>query len=247
MFKMGILAIIGALVCGCVGVKVAKETTPKAPEGRSVYSVLRVAKANITIDGRLDEPIWQKCQLLTDFSLPWEPGVTPQKTEFRAFCDAENLYFAYKAFEETPMIAEEWTGKTTLNKEDRVEIYFSPDWEMKLYYCIEIDPLGRVHDFRGTRPGGFDSSWTCEGLKVAATRGEEKDNRFYIVEGLIPLKTLRSWGMPENMLPVGLFRADLERTPYSRYHSHWMSWVDLRGHKVSFHMPEALGVFEIQD
>ncbi|MCL2646287.1 MAG: carbohydrate-binding family 9-like protein [Phycisphaerales bacterium] len=250
MLKMGILAIVGALICGCVGAKVGRDAGPErvqAPEGRKVYSVIRVAKAEVKIDGRMDEPVWQQCQLLSDFTLPWEAGVTPQRTEFRVFCDSENLYFGYKAWEATPAIVEKWSGKNTLNAEDRVEIYFSPDWEMKSYYCIEIDALGRVHDFKGVGEVGarkFDHSWDCEGLKVAATRGEG----FYSVTGSIPLKTLRAIGMPENGLPVGLFRADLERMgggSDGKLISHWISWADLRGHKVSFHMPEALGVFLI--
>ena len=262
MFKMGLLAIVGALICGCIGAKVGRDSRPERPKApvsggaesaeRKTYCVIRVgagAKADVTIDGRLDEPVWQQCQLLSDFTLPWEAGATPGRTEFRAFCDSENLFFAFQAWDNTPMIEEKWAGKDTLNTEDRVEIYFSPDWAMQGYYCIEIDALGRVHDFKGAGPGKFDNSWSCEGLKVAATRGEG----FYIVEGLIPLKTLRSLGVPslssggaENVLPVGLFRADLERGSDGKMISHWITWVDPQTAKPNFHVPSALGAFEIQ-
>ena len=254
MFKMGLLAIISAVICGCIGAKVGRDTGPEQPKapasgaaesaGRKTYSVIHVAKADVKIDGRLDEPVWQKCQLLTDFTLPWEAGVTPGRTEFRSFCDSENLYFAFQAWDQTPTIEEKWIGKDTLNTEDRVEIYFSPDWAMQGYYCIEIDALGRVHDFKGAGPGKFDNSWSCEGLKVAATRG----NGFYTVEGLIPLKTLRSLGVlqPENILPVGLFRADLERKSDGKILSHWITWVDPHTAKPNFHVPSAIGAFEIQ-
>jgi len=243
MFKMSILAIIGALLCGCVGAKVVQEVG-----GRKVYSVLRVQKANIKIDGQLDEPAWQKCQLLDDFTLPWEEGVAVQRTEFRAFCDSEHFYFGFKAWEKTPVIVEAWSGKDTLTAEDRVEIYFSPDGTMANYYCLEIDMLGRVLDYRCTqdergpaarRP---DRSWNCEGLKIAATRGEV----FYIVEGSIPLKTLRSWGMPEDVMSVGLFRADLERGSDGKMISHWITWVKANTEKANFHVASAFGLLKMK-
>ncbi|MCL2641605.1 MAG: carbohydrate-binding family 9-like protein [Phycisphaerales bacterium] len=248
MLKMSILAIVGALVCGCVGAKVVQDVVG----WQKVYSVLWVAKADVVIDGKLDEGVWGKCQLLDDFTLPWEEGVAAQRTEFRAFCDSEHFYFGFKAWEKTPVIVEAWSGKETLVAEDRVEIYFSPDGTMANYYCLEIDMLGRVLDYqcsqdeRGPAARRADRSWNCEGLEVAATRGGEGDDAFYIVEGRIPLKTLRAWGMPEDMMSVGLFRADLERGGDGKIVSHWITWVKANTEKANFHVASAFGLFKIQ-
>lgn len=161
MLRIGLLAIASALICGCIAANVGPDTRPERPEapaGRKTYSVIRVAKADVKIDGRLNEPVWQQSHLLSDFTLPWEAGATRGRTEFRAFCDSDALFFAYQAWDQTPAIVESWAGEETLGTEDRVEVYFSPDWAMQGYFCIEIDARGRVHDFKGAGPGKFDSS-----------------------------------------------------------------------------------------
>lgn len=215
----------------------------------NTYLVKHIANASIQIDGRLTEAAWQKARLLTDFRDPWAGGGEP--TGFRAFVDGENLYFAFVCAEATPRISNEWKGKKTLDSEDRVEIYFALDDKLEKYYCIEIDPEGRVHDFAGAIPRKWDDSWSMPGLKTAGTTRKVLTYKTvadeYIVEGSIPLAALEALGLPPlksgQAWRVGLFRADLGLAgPKS---DRWITWIVPSSAKPNFHTPSAFGSFRI--
>jgi len=46
-------------------------------------------------------------------------------------------------------------GTTPLN--DRVELFFAKQAALNDYWCIEIDPSGRVHDYHAKHCRKFDS------------------------------------------------------------------------------------------
>lgn len=216
----------------------------------NIYYVRFVTDPDIKLDGRLTEPAWQKAATLTDFTDPWagpKPPATNDlpmpSTRFRAFCDQKNLYFAFEAVDHDLVIQKEWKGESTLDNEDRVEIYFAPDAGLSKYYCIEIDAEGRVHDFVGAFPRKFDSAWDMPGLKTAARH----EGNTYVVEGMIPLATLAQLGMPSlrdnATLRVGLFRADLGKSgPKS---DRWMTWIVPATDRPDFHTPGAFGAFRM--
>ncbi|MEN8227601.1 MAG: carbohydrate-binding family 9-like protein [Bacteroidota bacterium] len=145
----------------------------------------------IIIDGVLDEEVWQKAQSETDFSFPWE-NTTPPGTEFRAVFSDNNLFFSFRVHDDEVVLKDTIGNEEELMEEDRVELYFSPDDQMRHYYCIEIDALGRVLDYETIYHRQFNFSWDWEGLSSAGLLTDEG----YIVEGMIPLSSLKSLGMP---------------------------------------------------
>src|SRR6185295_1059455 len=108
---------------------------------------------------------WQRAEVLRAFSFPWSGRAAPA-TEFRAFADAERLYFAFDVTDDDVVVEKEFTGESTLDREDRVEIFFVRDPALERYFCLEIDPLGRVHDYTASYYRKFDSSWACVGLQT---------------------------------------------------------------------------------
>ena len=58
---------------------------PKSPE--STKSVISPAPRS-EIDGTASDPLWQRANLLDDFSFPWKEEVAP-RTEFRTLCDEQ--------------------------------------------------------------------------------------------------------------------------------------------------------------
>ena len=48
-------------------------------------------------------------------------------------------------------------------KEDRVELFFSNLTTLSEYYCIEIDPLGRILDYSAKHNRKFDENWDVKG------------------------------------------------------------------------------------
>ena len=53
--------------------------------------------ASITIDGKLDEPEWQKAQLISDFVTvyPNDKSKPKFKTEVRVFSNDKGIYFGF--------------------------------------------------------------------------------------------------------------------------------------------------------
>jgi hypothetical protein len=221
--------ILLLIVTGC-----AQNRCPKT------YDVHNLSRIEIYIDGIINEPVWEKATSEKDFIFPWEQKGAPL-TEFRAFCDDEFFYFCFQVHDENPVFEENFESESVVDVEDRVEIFFACDEKLKEYYCLEVDPLGRVHDYAACYYRKFDSTWDCAGLHTAAAITKTG----YEVEGSIPLKTLDGLGLPNlhsgSILRTGLFRAEFSRGQGPELEQHWISWVDLSKHKPDFHIPEAFG------
>lgn len=203
-------------------------------------------KAEITINGVLDEPAWAEANVERGFSFPWLDQPAPA-TEFRACCDDEFFYFAFKVHDEDIVVDEHAEGTDVVIAEDRVELFFARDEALAEYFCLEIDPLGRVHDYVASYYRKFDRSWRCEGLRVGTSPLEQG----YVVEGAIPLATLKSLGLPAmrvgNELLVGVFRAEFSHGPGPDPIENWISWVHPKTEQPDFHVPGAMGCFRVVD
>ena len=116
---------------------------------------------------------------------------------------------------------------------DRVEIFFSCDPDMSCYYGLEIDPQGKVMDYKNAFYRQFDFSWTGE---VSATG--RRLPAAYRVEASFGLDYLRSLGVlkEDGSLLGGLYRADALCPDDIR----WYSLVDPHTPEPDFHVPGSL-------
>lgn len=237
MRKLVLLASVLAL--GCTGGNAPK--TEKEQDAPKVYEVVELAKPGITIDGRLEEQAWEKARLLKDFCFPWREREAPL-TEFRALCDQEHFYFVFRVEDNDVVVDEKTKGEEALIGEDRVELYFAPDLELKKYYSFEMDHQGRKLDYSASFHRQFDFSWDFPHLTLAGSRTPEG----YIVEGSMPLKALRDLGLPSlesGRLRVGVFRAEFSHGDGPAPVENWISWIDPQTEEEDFHIPATLGIF----
>lgn len=204
------------------------------------------ARLPIHMDGQLTEPAWNKARKEAGFVYPWSKR-TPPATEFRALVDSERLWFAFDVEDADVVMAEEFSGELNLDLEDRVEIFFARDAALDRYFCIEIDPLGRVHDYAGRSYRKFDDNWNCAGLRAAgriSTRG-------YTVEASIPLESLSELLgrriSPGASLRVGLFRAEFGKGALGDADDNWMSRVKPNTASPDFHVPSAFADWRLPD
>jgi hypothetical protein len=139
-------------------------------------------------------------------------------------------------------------------------MFFSRDEQMSEYYAIEVDPLGRTYDYRGTYYRQFDPTWTWPGLETKGTLREHG----YEVEGRMPLASFPSLGFPRLRPRVkircGLYRAEFSHDRSGRpviqqdsMHTQvrraegpppiedWISWIDPGTPQPDFHVPSSLG------
>ncbi len=231
----------------------------------TVYRVRRLPKADIKLDGSLSESEWSKANVERHFVFPWKKADAPA-TEFLSFCDDEYLYFAFRVEDSDIVVLDKLRDKEDEIFEDRVELYFGKDHQMKDYFCLEIDPRGRVLDYRGSYYRQIDMKWHCEGVEAA---GAIKD-KGYAVEGRIPLASLREFGLsqfnPGGKILCGIFRAEFSHDrsgkPVERKETihnrgrkldgpppieEWISWIDPKTPEPDFHVPSSLGWLQIAE
>jgi len=140
------------------------------------------------------------------------------------------------------VLAENFKSEMDVLNEDRVEIFMSQDRELKQYYALEIDALGRVMDTAARYHRKFDRSWRCAGLRTSGVVTEGA----YVVEGSIPVKTLKEIGVlnESGTIHAGVFRGEFHYGTNSEIIQHWISWIDLRKKAPDFHVPDAFGLFK---
>ena len=200
--------------------------------------------AAIQIDGVLNEPAWKQAPIIRAFSYPWLERAAPL-TEFRAVADEGRLYVSFEVKDDDVMFEKDFAGESTLDREDRVEIFFARDPALDGYFCLEIDPLGRVHDYAASHYRKFDTGWNCAGLRSAGVIRPGG----YTVEVSVPLATLTQLlghaVAPQSLLRVGLFRADFRHGSLGDSPGNWLSWVRPAAATPDFHIPSAFADWQL--
>jgi hypothetical protein len=143
------------------------------------------------IDGRLDEAAWQQAPRITGFQT-WTPDYglpVPDQTVVFAAYDAENLYFAFRAYDSEPgKIKASMASRDTISADDWICINLDSFNDQQSLYAFYVNPLGIQGDSRyaaGREDAGFDAVWYSAG---------QVDAEGYAVEVRIPFKSLRYRG-----------------------------------------------------
>jgi hypothetical protein len=241
---------LGALVCAIwiLPLALRAESTGDLPLQSGTTNVgttgRGLALLPIQVDGRLNEPVWDTAERQTHFLYPWSNRTAPA-TEFRALADDERLYFAFQVSDREVVVVKDFAGESSLDQEDRVEVFFARDATLSRYFCLEIDPLGRVHDYAASHYRKFDSSWNCPGLRAAGRIAQGG----YTVEASIPLTTLSELMgrpvLPGSSLRIGLFRAEFRQGALGDAADNWLSWVKPDVPKPDFHVPSAFADWRV--
>lgn len=183
----------------------------------------------------------QAAVVIRDFSFPWSERVAP-RTECRLEVRGDRLHFSFDVEDRDVVVESAWRGESTVDAEDRVELFFADDEALNRYWCVEIDPLGRVHDYAASHYRKFDSTWNCAGLKTSARRTADG----YQVEGSLPLATLEALlgrrVASGTTLRLGLFRAEFYGRGAGAHGDapdNWLSWARPAGAQPDFHVPSA--------
>lgn len=164
-------------------------------------------------------------------SAPWD--TLSNDTRFTCHSTADAFFFNFEVADSTLALTEPFTNEMDVDPEDRVEVFFCPDRKMKEYFCAEIDPLGRVMDYKARFYRDFDYGWNFSTLQVRS----ELTPWGYRVMGSVSLDELRSLGVnTEKGFGMGVFQADF--TPEGSVH--WYSLVPTDDVSPDFHKPDVL-------
>jgi len=143
------------------------------------------------IDGDLSDAVWQQAPSVTNFKT-WYPDFgkdMPDQTVAYYAYDAENIYFAFRAFDREPgRIKASMAARDTIVAEDWICINLDSFGDQQALYGLYVNPLGIQGDSRyaaGREDYGVDIVWFSAG---------RIDGQGYTVEVRIPFKSLRYGG-----------------------------------------------------
>ena len=83
----------------------------------------------ITLDGRMDEPVWESAKVYTDFKYNKIKGghVAPVQTEFKILPCEDRIYFGVKCHEPEMEYVTKLNPQLAIWTCDDVEIFLSPN------------------------------------------------------------------------------------------------------------------------
>ena len=213
-------------------------------DGLKTYSIKKISD-DITVSGKGDDPQWREANELTDFHYPWENEPAPY-TAFRALHSDEWVYFFFHIQDNDVNIRQKNNDKREVAASSRAEIFFRVDDKLKPYYCLEIDPLGRVLDYEATYHRNFNVSWSWPAKQLIIKSRQQTDG--YVVEFAISKKSLQQLGLlRNNILQAGLFRANCSHTANGGEEFKWISWMKPESKTPDFHIPSSFGILRLME
>ncbi|QQS34085.1 MAG: carbohydrate binding family 9 domain-containing protein [Acidobacteriota bacterium] len=141
-----------------------------------------------TIDGRIDEEIWQQAAVFDDF-YQVAPGdnIAPSKpTIVYMLYDEKHIYLAFKCFDDRDKIRATVAKRDNVFGEDNVRVWLDTFNDQRRAYVLGFNPLGIQQDGIFTEGQGADFSVDI----VMESRGVLEDWG-WSVEVKIPFKSLR--------------------------------------------------------
>lgn len=153
------------------------------PPRVNVLATSRIASAavaaNMTIDGKFDEPAWQAASPIRDFMRFGSPSLAAVKTSVKFTYDADAIYVAFECAE--PAMA---SLKTPVNlprdddgvwQNDSVELFVDPAGNGEIITHLIISAGGGIYDERLDRSSSavsMDATWNGQ-WQSAVARGEQ--------------------------------------------------------------------------
>lgn len=199
----------------------------------------------IAINGRGDDRQWNAAHPLSDFSYPWETG-QPHPTTFKALHNNDWLYCLFEVSDPSVHIFRKHDHKLEVVASSRAEIFFKIDDKLNPYYCLELDPLGRILDYRGQYYRTFDNEWSWpQGHLIVKTNQTDEG---YTVEVAVSKDSLRRLNLLNgDTIQAGLYRADCFPNGTDEPDFKWISWVKPASETPDFHIPSSFGILRLTE
>ncbi|MCH7746996.1 MAG: carbohydrate binding family 9 domain-containing protein [Acidobacteria bacterium] len=171
---------------------VAPEVVSRDAQGRATVRATRL-RAPLQIDGRLDEPVYETVQYITDFiqQLPDEGALGSERTEVWVLFDDDSIYISARCYDTAP--PSEWVANEMrrdviqLRQNDSFSLMLDTFYDRRNGLAFLVTPIGGFSDFAISNEGGrVNTDWN--------TIWDSRTDRFdggWTVEIEIPFKSLR--------------------------------------------------------
>src|SRR5712671_6554005 len=149
----------------------------KGESGRISAEAIRIEHAP-TLDGTLNDPLWQSATPITNFRQrePHEGEPSTEKTEVRILYTRHAVYFGIYCYDSEPsrIIATELRRDVSQELDDHFEILIDSKHDRRDAYVFQINPLGTqidgliVGEQNNSQGVDFDSGW--DGVWISEAR-----------------------------------------------------------------------------
>lgn len=155
-------------------------------------------------------------------------------TRFCCHSTADRFHFSFEVNDSTLTLTTPYTGEDDVKPEDRVELYFCPDKDMKEpFHCAEMDPNGHILDYEARFYRKLDFSWNFSTLQLHTAFTPTG----YRVGGSIARSELQALGLDlEKGFWMGVFQADYKPNGDVV----WYSLKPTDDVEADFHQPKIL-------
>jgi hypothetical protein len=215
-----ILPLLAAFQLAAASQATAKDAVQPVFHGRNGQTIARAvavsavaARDSVVIDGKLDEPVWQRAALLTGFSLyqPVDQRPSPDSTEVLVWYTPQAIYFGIRAFEPHGAVRATLADRDRVGNDDNVEIHLDTFREGRRAFIFIVNPLGVQADGTKSEGGGFipganlapgqndlspDFRWESKGRLT--DYGYEVEIRIPFSSIRYPVATNQRWGLQIN-------------------------------------------------
>ncbi len=214
--------LLVALLASVVLQAPSQAPDPRVYHGRSGNLEVRPPKltGEVTVDGALDEPMWQEAALLTGFSqfTPVDGVAAADSTEVLIWYSATSLHIGVRAFERPDAVRATLAERDRISGDDNVQLFLSTFNDGRQATFLAVNPLGVQAD-GAVNESGRGASCSFTNCAVATREGPDLSQDFvwqskgvltdwgYQVEIAVPLKSIRfqsaanqTWGI--NVLRV---------------------------------------------
>lgn len=212
-------------------------------EGEKNYAVKKISE-DLHVTGSGSDPLWKNAVALSDFHYPWE-NESPPTTTFRALHNETWVYCLFEVKDEQVYLFRDKNDKTEVASSSRAEIFFRIDEKLSPYYCLELDPAGRVFDYKATLYRKFDTEWSWPKDQLIVKTDRTKEG--YTVEVAVSKASLTNLGLlKDNTLQAGLYRGDCVPERNGERIFKWISWVIPESETPDFHIPSSFGILTLE-
>jgi hypothetical protein len=212
--------------------------------------VCKRATGPITIDGKLDEPSWQKAETTRAFVFPWpDQKGAKQQTTAKLLWDDDALYVAFDCWDNDITATYENRDDTTY-KDDCVEIFLAPaPGRTVFYYGNEMNARGVMFDYFFAWPSFLLKQFDLKGFELATqlhgtlNDSSDKDSRWFL-ELKIPFDNFEGLAAGPKPEDGERWRMQMNRWDGTDEERALSEWTPSGKKEPDPHRPKGFGILE---
>jgi hypothetical protein len=171
-----------------------------AQDPKPTVSAVRIPEGTIRIDGRLDEPEWQRAESGRGFTQrePHDGAPESERTEVRVLYSDAAIYVGIRAYDSNPdEIRAHLARRDRESQSDEVAIYFDSYYDRRTAFEFAVNPRGSIKDVYYFNDNQWSRDLTWDPVWQVNT---SVDSLGWVAEFRIPLTQLRfdekssTWG-----------------------------------------------------